>query len=181
MIHMSGSASVALAESGLLELQHKYNGCLGREDSLKLAIEAAEIHLKALRLTSDGADKKTLKTKTLILFEEAEKIKKGSDFIPDNRVYELVFGAGSAKESISISQSLGDIQQEVHATKSSSAIRTLLAPVSSRPLSVREQKILLEGSVVNGAKFPIWKDADNLESFDLAPGQEQFMYAYDIA
>jgi len=173
---MSGSASVALAECGLLELQHKYNCCLGREDSLKLAIEAAEIHLKALRLTSDGAQKKTLKSKTLFLFEEAEKIKKGNDFIPDNRVYELVFGAGSAKEC----QSLGDVQYQFNATESSSAVKYLLAPVSSRPLSIREQKVLLEGSVLNGARFPIWKDADDSESFDLAPGQDQFMYAYKI-
>jgi len=172
---MSGLASAALAESGLLELQHRYNDCLSREDSLNLAIEAAEIHLKALRLASDGAQKKTLKSKTLFLFEEAEKIKKGSDFVPDNRVYELVFGVGSAKKV----QSLRDFEQEVHVTESSSAVKALLAPVSSRPFSVREQKVLLEGSVVNGTKFPVWKETDGSESFDLVPGQAQFMYAHN--
>lgn len=177
---MSISASKALAESGLQGLQQKYNGPIGRDDSLNLAIEAAEIHLKALRLTSDVSQKKRLKNVTLSLFEEAEKIKKGNDFSPNDRVYEMVFGPRIVGKPIPADPPKCGAVEEANAIQSSPNVKALQAPVSTRPLSIREQKVLLEGSLVNGAKFPPWKDSDALESFELAAGEEQFEYARSI-
>jgi len=170
---MSGPLTPLLTECGLRALQQRYDGYLDCEDSLNLAIEAAEIHLKALRLSTDTSQKKALKSKTLALFEEAEKIKSGNDFSSNDRVYQMVFGVASAREIER--QGQGTASPDPRVTERPPSVKTLLAPVSRRAPTTREQKVLLEGSLLNGAKFPAWKEADGLESFELVPGEEQFL------
>lgn len=175
---MSGSTAAILAENGLTRLQEKYNGNLGREDSLNLAIEAAEIHLKALRLVNDAEENKDLRKKTLSLFDEAERIKKGNDFPPNDRIYEMVFGVGSARRPTVAGPSGSVNASAPTAAKVIGVLKPLEAPVSSRPLSTREQKVLLESSLINGAVFPHWKAEDSLGSFELGRDGKQFVYAW---
>ena len=48
-------------------------------------------------------------------------------------------------------------------------------PVSKRLLTTREKIILVEGSKLNGFKFPIWEKAPDPAHFELQEGQEQFV------
>jgi calpain-7 len=48
-------------------------------------------------------------------------------------------------------------------------------PVSTRTLTTREKIILVEGSKLNGFKFPIWERAPGPGEFELKDGQEQFV------
>ena len=48
-------------------------------------------------------------------------------------------------------------------------------PVSKRTLTTREKIILVEGSMLNGFRFPIWERAPEPVEFELKEGQEQFV------
>ena len=48
-------------------------------------------------------------------------------------------------------------------------------PVSKRLLSTREKIILVEGSKLNGFRFPIWENPPDTAEFELKDGQEQFV------
>jgi calpain-7 len=48
-------------------------------------------------------------------------------------------------------------------------------PVSKRTLTTREKIILVEGSKLNGFKFPIWESDPEPMEFELKDGQEQFI------
>ena len=48
-------------------------------------------------------------------------------------------------------------------------------PLSKRPLTTREKIVLVEGSMVNGFKFPIWERAPDPALFELQDGQEPFV------
>ena len=48
-------------------------------------------------------------------------------------------------------------------------------PISKRTLTIREKIILVEGTKLNGFKFPIWENSPGPEEFELKSGQEQFV------
>lgn len=48
-------------------------------------------------------------------------------------------------------------------------------PISKRTLTTREKIILVEGSKLNGFKFPIWESAPEPAEFELSDGEEQFV------
>lgn len=141
-----------------------------REDALQLAIEAAELHLKHLKLTQDQGQKRSLKSKTLSLFDEADKIKQDASYVPGHRVHDLVF----ADLTVTDSESTGT-NVAVQDRSSPRSIRLLSAPVSTRALPITERRILIEGSKLNNAKFPPWQESDGNESFELATRQAQFV------
>jgi len=151
-------------------LQKKYGTPNENTNTLQLAIDAAELHLKYLRLASTAEQKKTLKSKTLALFEEAEKIKKDATYYAGHKVYDLC----SLSEALpAVSEDVK--QKSVARNPTTSNIKPLIIPTSLRPLSITEQKIILVGSKLNGAIFPPWAEADETESFIPQPGAHPFL------
>jgi len=150
-------------------LQKKYGASDENTNTLQLAVDAAELHLKYLRLASTTEQKKTLKSKTLALFEEAEKIKKDATYQAGQKVYDLC-SLSSALPAVT-----EDVKQKsVGKNSPRSNVKPLTTPTSFRPLSVSEQKILLVGSKLNGAVFPSWTNADEMDSFIFQPGAQPF-------
>lgn len=151
-------------------MQKKYGTPNENTDTLQLAIDAAELHLKHLRLVSTLEQKKTLRSKTLALFEEAEKIKKDAAYHAGQKVYDL------CSLSATLPVVIEDVKQKsVEKNTTTSNVKPLTTPASLRPLSVPEQKILLLGSKINDAIFPPWTDADETESFIPQPGEQPFL------
>jgi len=151
-------------------LQKRYGAPDENTNTLQLAIDAAELHLRYLRLASTAEQKKTLTVKTLALFEEAEKIKKDATYHAGQKLYDLC-SLSSALPAVT-----EDVKQSsVGKSSTRSNVKPLTTPTSLRPLSVSEQKILLVGSKLNDAIFPPWTDADEIESFITQPGANPFL------
>ena len=55
----------------------------------------------------------------------------------------------------------------------------LKKPISTRPLSTREQIILLEGSKLHGFTFWPWQSNPLATEFELKPGENLFLYVLD--
>jgi calpain-7 len=154
----------------LRDLRDKYQEPISRQDSLALAIEAAEIHLKCLKLSSSTVEKKALREKTIYLFDEAEKLKGNPNYAPARPIQELVFGAKHDRQPT---------KEPVHSSFTNSksippAVRLLSPPQSTRELPISEQRLILEASRLNAAIFPPWKPADDAEQFDTRPEGDIF-------
>lgn len=165
------SAKDAL-QSQLKALRSKYHERLNHEDSLAFAIEAAEIHLKCLKLSKSAVEKDSLKQKTISLFDEAERLKKDHNYTPARSIQELVFGP-EHDERVKVL----DMPAESDATQSKiipPAVRLLSPPRSMRELSISEQKLILEASRLNAAIFPPWKPSDDANHSHLQSRGELF-------
>ena len=151
-------------------MQKKYGTPNENTNTLQLAIDAAELHLKYLRLASTLEQKKTLKSKTLALFEEAEKIKKDASYHAGQKVYDL------CSLSATLPAVSEDVKQKsVERKITTSNIKPLTTPASLRPLSISEQKVLLVGSKLNGAIFSPWTDVDETEALIPRPDEQPFL------
>jgi calpain-7 len=85
--------------------------------------------------------------------------------LADNRTDRARLSA-KCKELLTRSEQLrGDCEQLLDPEK----------PVSKRPLTTKEKIILVEGSKLNGFKFPIWESAPEPTEFELKDRQEQFV------
>lgn len=97
--------------------------------------------MKAIKLASSEVERARLKSKCLKALARAEEIKGMKEW------------------------SLLSKKEETIKPKSISG-----SPVSSRPLSTREEVILLEGSKLHGLIFPPWKAEPSENFFDLTDG-----------
>ena len=57
----------------------------------------------------------------------------------------------------------------------SAKVSKLQEPKSKRQLTTQERIILLEGSKLNGFKFPPWGSAIDDSEFELLPGQARYL------
>lgn len=117
--------------------------------ALEAAINATELYMNALSLADTPALKKRLDAKCRQLLTIAEQIK-------ENRTR-----PHKPLPSTDITGAAGARPEE---------------PVSTRPLSKREQIILLEGSKLNGFIFPPWSGPPNPREFDLQDDEQLFKY-----
>lgn len=113
-------------------------------------MDAAELCLQALRLTTGQAEKKAWNTRCQLLLDRAERIRSGDEPNTDK-----------ADNAISLAKTKRD---------------SLKNPVSTRQLTTREQIILLEGSKLHGSIFPPWKEAPEAADFILREGNSQYTY-----
>lgn len=105
--------------------------------------------MKALRLSTDPREKKSLDAKCKEYLTRAEQIKHsngGSNGLPNSAV--------------------------------KGAARPRREPASTRTLSNREQIILLENSKLNGFVFPPWSAQPDPEEFELDEEDELFTCVY---
>jgi calpain-7 len=116
---------------GSQEAELAVDNATTREAALENAILAAELYMAATKLASSGSERAKLRAKCRQLTSRAESIKKSASF----------------SSSTSSSSSRAPVQSKE---------LSLRAPVSQRPLSKREEIILLEGSKLHGFIFPQW-------------------------
>ena len=110
----------------------------------------------ALKLESNSTRKKEIDRKCRAFLDQAEAMKTARRWSPNV----------PQKESHSMTTDI----------KKSDRGKTMHEPISKRPFSNREQIILLEGSKLNGFKFPPWKSPPDPLGFELQHGHPSFLY-----
>lgn len=122
-----------------------------RNEALEANFEAAELCMRALKVTSDQSKRKLLQDRCRVLLDQAERHK-------------------HVEES---SRPLESCKKDVHVVKPGPTV--LESPRSTRALSTREQIILLEGSKLHGSIFPPWRRDPDPHEFDLREGDAQYV------
>lgn len=119
-----------------------------RQDALNRAIEAAELYMKAIKLSSNDHERSRLKLRCKEVLARAEEIQLLKSWTPQ-------------KPIVSSSQ------------PQSKALRV---PVSGRNPTTREEIILLEGSKLHGFLFPPWKTEPQPDIFEKSGNDDFFEF-----
>lgn len=117
-------------------------------DALNATIAAAELYMRALKLTKDPSEKREFDVKCKQRLEAAEKIKSGGTKRAD------------AHPPAKVGEKLKTPKSKKH--------------ITNRQLTTREKIILLEGSKLNGFVFPPWDASPNRAEFLVRDGQELY-------
>lgn len=112
--------------------QAAWDGSSG-EAAFNAAVEAADLYMQAMQLTSNRTDRTRLSAKCNEMLSRSEQLR-------------------------------GDRSRPID----------LEHPVSKRALTTREKIILVEGTKLNGFKFPIWEHDPDPAEFELKDGEAQF-------
>lgn len=139
----------------LQRLKDALPGAESRDAALEIALSAAELSMRALKLAKDPVLKNDIDAKVRYLLQEAERIKFGKDW-RTNR-----------KPAVSPSSS-----KPVNVK----TIRKLREPASTREASKAEQILVMKASFLNGFKFPPWRQPPDDSDFQLAEGGGPFLY-----
>ena len=115
------------------------------KSACETTLDAAEICLRALKLTSDPDAKQMLDVNCRKLLDQAERFK--------------------SSESWPTEVERGTSHGVPHDRALHS--KELKQPVSTRALSTREQIVLLKGSKMDGCVFPPWSGHPSPEEFEL--------------
>ena len=126
-----------------------------RDEALDIAIKAAETAMQALKLAKDPRERTQLSTRANQLLREAERIKTDTNWRPAIQSSPTANAGGKH-----------------NGVKS----RARNEPLSTRKMSTREQKLLLQASFLNGFKFPPWTTPPKIDEFELKDGEELFLY-----
>lgn len=126
-----------------------------RNEALDIAIKAAEVSMRALKLATDSQEKSSCKTRVQQLMQAAERIKHDSDW------------------KKAVRASTGKLQEKrINPT----SVKALEEPVNSRQLPNKEELIVLRAGYLNGTKFPPWKKDPQPGEFELKDGEDLFQY-----
>ncbi|MCJ1242892.1 cysteine protease [Trapelia coarctata] len=142
---MEGESVPSDLESQLTEAERQVHGAKSWKSAYSATLDATELCLRALKLTSDNDKKKLLDEQCRKLLDQAERIKSSEEWPSDTLE---VWKGGTRLEN--------------DAPK-----KELKQPLSTRTLSTREQIILLQGSKLNGCVFPPWKASPAADEFAL--------------
>lgn len=141
----------------LQKLQDALAEASTQDEALEIALSAAELSMRALKLAKDPSMKKSLSTRVKSLLEEAERIK---------------FNENWKAKSTGKTRRLPTPRTTVDPT----TIRKLQEPFSTRKQSKEEQILVLRASRLNGFKFPPWSTPPNESEFELRDGEQSFSY-----
>lgn len=149
-------------------LQASIAGASSKDEALELAIQAAELCMKALRIATDREQKSDIKSQCQTLLSEAERIKTVNQ-------WPLAPAATRSPVGSRDTSSL-TLHAEPAAIEAPSAARPkqLNEPILSRKISKAEQIILLKSSKLNGFAFPPWHRPPDPSEFILGSEQEPF-------
>ncbi len=146
------SADLRTTEIQAQNAEQKLHDATSSKAAFVASIKAAELYMRALKLADTPTDRSRLQAKCTELLDRSERLKdQGSR--PGPR------GSDGAHEN----------------GMPPSPKRDRREPLSKRALSTREKIILVEGSKLNGFKFPIWDQAPSNADFELEDGGEQFV------
>jgi len=135
-----------LNESFFQEVEASIPKALTRQDAVNRAIQAVELYMKAIKLSSNENERSRLKLRCKEVLARAEEIKLLESWIPQN---------------------IPPSQPQTKALK---------IPVSERTPTTREEIILLEGSKLHGFVFPPWKAEPGPEVFEKSGDDDVFEY-----
>lgn len=144
------SLSEILTKIVLQEAEASISQAVTRQDALDRAIQAADLYMKALKLSSNDGERTRLKIRCKEVLARAEVIKLLKSWEP--------------------------VKQENIPSPQPPA-KSLKAPVSERTLTTREEIILLEGSKLHGFVFPPWKAEPEASVFQKLSNDDLFVYA----
>ncbi|KAF2144597.1 uncharacterized protein K452DRAFT_356752 [Aplosporella prunicola CBS 121167] len=164
---MSSNLHISDIKSEVADLEARIPNASSKDEALDLALKAAELCMKALKLASDKSQKSDISSRCQSLLTEAERIKKtnewasslppSSSFIPTTPLSQnSSLARGSLSERLAIKSS--DTPPK---TKRSTP------PIPNRNLSTSEQILLLKGSRLNGQTYPPWKGDPEPSEFTL--------------
>lgn len=119
------------------------------------ALDGAELCMRALKISSNHNEKKTLDEKCRKFLNQAELIKDANQ--------QPLISDSDASDTICESQT------------TATTTANLKLPVSNRELSTREQILLLQGSKLHGCLFPPWKAPPAADEFRLEHGEQCFV------
>lgn len=132
-----------------------------KDAALEIALSAAELSMRALKLAKDPATRKSMSTKVKSLLEQAEQIKRDDCWQPKPK---------------------STVVKPFHVEfPNASAIKKLEEPVSLRQQSTAEKILLMKASQLNGFKFPPWQRPPADTEFNLGPGETPFQYVVDCS
>ncbi|KAF7196103.1 Calpain-like protease palB/RIM13 [Pseudocercospora fuligena] len=125
-----------------------------RDEALDIAIKAAEVSMRAMKLATDSQEKSACKARVQQLMQDAERIKHDSDW------------------KKAVRAATGELQGK---KVDVSTVKVLNEPVNSRQLPNKEELILLRAGYLNGTKFPPWRKEPQASEFELKDGEDLFL------
>lgn len=145
-------------------LQTKFSDSLTKDEALNFALEAAELHMKFLRLATSKTEKSELGKKCKSLLDEAERIKGSDSWLKED---EPLIDIGPAQvvavppaptqKSKSLLRSPASNPTATGENQWFDEINVLSSePVSSRILTDAEQLLLSKSAKINGILFPAY-------------------------
>jgi hypothetical protein len=152
------------------------------DEGLQLAIEAAELAMRALGVAKVKAEREEMKARASELLRMAEGFKKqisasasagrqGTGSVPSTScATPSVVSTRSLGPSATSTMSLSLRTSTAASSVGSVAANAAKPPRSRRELSKAEQILLMRGSKVNGCKFPPWAATPNTHDFFLTEG-----------
>lgn len=170
-------------------MKSRYSETLSREQALDFALEAAELHMKFLRLATSKKDKNELGKKCKSLLDEAERIKTSDIWKPEDDLLlsfkplepETPIRPRTPSKTSTQSTSITGVFTPASSTvalqpSGTPKARTWRIPISKRKLETSEEILLLKASKINGCVFLPSKNSPKLE--DLHEKTDKVTYRY---
>ncbi|KAK8243646.1 hypothetical protein HDK90DRAFT_475463 [Phyllosticta capitalensis] len=161
---MDNEARVSAVQAQLTEVQRRIAQSPDKDEALKLAIEAAELCMRALSVATTKNEKANLKSQANGFISEAERIKKNPSWSPSSSSLSPNPSSSAASPSPVAPRAASSSATSTSPTPSAKAHRPSQL-VSQRPLPTAEQIILYKASAVNGVQFPPWKEPPSSKEF----------------
>lgn len=161
-------------------LEGQIDSASTQEEALKLAISAAELCMKALKIATNAREKSDLSARCQKLLDQAETIKQDQKwkFSPHAIPFNPKESGSEPKKATSRIEIKKPPAPNDQATTTSKLdrkpVKGLSEPRSTRQQSKAEQILVLKASQLNGFKFPPWTDAPRAEQFQFATGKDFF-------
>jgi calpain-7 len=143
------------------ELSLKLVRSKSRAEALENAINAADTSMRALKLADNPIDRSQLSRRVTQLLQEAEQIKRNSDWRPTGQDSPAFDDANGRAAFI--------------------ASREFKEPTSSRTLPRSEQILVLKASILNGAKYPPWTKEPSPDEFTLEDGEQPYSDGIELS
>jgi hypothetical protein len=154
---------LALLRQDAVRLDKQLRHATSRDEALDIAIKAADTSLKALEFVRDPVEKARCRTRAERYMREAERIKNNTEWHASDDLASLSLHADD------------DASLRLPETPSTQ-VRLLKEPVNSRQISTKEKIIVIKAGFLNGVKFPEWNGEPSSQDFELADGEDLFLY-----
>jgi calpain-7 len=150
------------------ELESRINSASDKEEALRLAIEAAQLCLDALKIATDTRQKSELRADATTLLERAESIRNGPAWpLEPPR-------SPTQCSTLSLLSSTPLPDEPPSPPPKPPAAKRLKEPVNERILTNNEQLLYYRNSTIHGFRFPPWKDAPDDSQFSPDPNGGPF-------
>lgn len=161
-------------------LEFRIENARSPDEGLKLAIEAAELALRAIKLAATKTDQAEMKSRADGLLKQAELFKRQTSSprleaqILPIRSRTPMYSSSAASREARLESSTGTYASTAVSSLALAAAKAKV-PRSRRELTKSEQILLMRGSKLNYCKFPPWGATPNTHDFVLGDGAVQYM------